>query len=101
VFLGISLYLLLSWRVDRTVRPSCPVCGRDVLQEILRDALMEEGDERFKYGLVRCSCGYNGSRDPIDGLWVFVERYGSDPLKGSPLEVQARKAGFLLHGGKD
>lgn len=90
----IPVYWICRYLDFREYRPTCPVCGRSAMPFWLR------GASRIRTGFcpfpdfIECGCGYRGQRMPLDGLWLFVQKNGWEPLAGGPLENMGRASAF-------
>jgi hypothetical protein len=94
------MYTMLKRHYDEKYRPCCPVCGRDVMGAMLHEAMRSGQSAASGPNYVRCACGYEGPRVPLEGFWVFVDKHGPAPFEGSPLAAWAQHSWQVRHGKK-
>jgi len=95
----LMIYTFTGSEKEKYYGPCCPVCGRDAMPMLQRQAASMGVGEKEMPDILFCDCGYQGPRAPLDGLWLFVDRYGPGPLRGSPLEPLANASYAIRHSG--
>jgi hypothetical protein len=96
LFFTFPVFFFIAGKNEKNYRPACPVCGRDVMDLLLRQA-GTFSPEKGMPDVLSCTCGYQGPRAPFDGLWKFVDRHGPGPLVGSHLEPLANASYRMRH----
>jgi hypothetical protein len=86
------VYFFLVGRNEKNYRPTCPICGKDAMNMLFRNASSLDSREQEMVNMLWCTCGYQGPRVPFDGLWKFVDNHGPGPLAGSSLEPMANES---------
>lgn len=96
----LPIFFTMRYLDDRRSHPTCPICGRDAMGYLFKaSSKFGSGTGAFP-DFIKCRCGYEGFRAPLDGLWVFIDKHGPAPLAGSPLEKMARASAFERQGGR-
>jgi hypothetical protein len=90
----IPLYFVLRHLHYTKHRPACPVCGRSAVGLLFKAASMRRAGRGMFPDYIDCGCGYQGPRAPLDGLWVFVDKWGPGPLAQSPVDRMAQASAF-------
>lgn len=90
------LYIGTNWQVQ--IVPCCPACSTIVLPALIKEASSHDGQHTLTNYVVCTSCGYQGPRVPLEGLWKFVDYHGPTPLDGTFLQKPAQHSWRVRHG---
>lgn len=91
----LPIFFTLRYLNERKHRPSCPVCGKDATGLLFKSARAQGIRQGWYPDFIECGCGYQGPRAPLDGIWLFVDRFGAGPLAGGPVEKMALASEFV------